>query len=123
MKEVYCAACGKKLSVVRKAIPGYGRIISVVESHECSDEPIELDLTPIDIPVVNEENGKNKFIKKLNNLRPSTINKTEPDGDRRPAEAVKSIAPTSILDQLKTMQNSLPEHNIDDFGTGDENAD
>lgn len=119
MKEVYCAKCGMKLSVIRKAIPGYGRIISIVESHDCADEPIEIDLTPIDIPTVDESSGKNKFIQGLNKLKPSTVNHIEPLCDRRSPDMVKSIAPTSIIDQLKTMQNSTPEHNLDDFGIGD----
>lgn len=107
-KFIYCENCGRKLSISRKALPQYGRIIDLVEYHECYDEPVDIDLTPITIPVVGEK--KEKFVKKLNDLRPSTVSMDM--RDRRPPEHVKqaSTAPTSIVEQIQSMRNSAPAH-------------
>lgn len=107
-KFVYCANCGRKLAITRKALPQFGRIIDLVEHHECYDEPVEIDLTPTTIPIVGEK--KEKFVKKLNELRQPTI--TSNFRDRRPNEHIKQIttAPQSIIEQIKSMHNSVPEN-------------
>jgi len=113
MKVVYCANCGKRLNVKRKALPAYGKIIDIVEYHECSDEPAEIDLTPVDIPRFNEVEGRNKFVQKLNDLPQPTPNigqiSTDELKDRRPAT---STAPRSLLEQVRSMSNTTPEHDL-----------
>jgi hypothetical protein len=120
-KFVYCENCGRKLTISRKALPQYARIIDLVEYHECYDEPVDIDLTPTTIPVVGEK--KEKFVKKLNDLRPSAIKMDL--RDRRPVEQVKqaSTAPSSVLDQIQSMQNSNPAHPLIDHDSEPEPED
>ena len=75
MKYVYCANCGTKLKITRKALPRYGKIIDIVECHECLESPVDLDLKPTDVPRVSsserrsgERSSENKFVQKLNEL-------------------------------------------------------
>lgn len=112
MKVVYCANCGTRLNVQRKAMPKFGRIIDIVEYHECLDEPVELDLTPIDIPTFTEKEGKNKFVQNLNELNPPTPPVFDLR-DRRKDENIKSTAPDSILRNLKMSPNSIPEGELE----------
>ena len=100
MQPIYCANCGTRLNIARKALPQFGTIINIAEFHECLDEPIELDLTPIDLPEFKMTEGKDKFIKNVDDLiRPSTT--TEDLRDRRETSDVKSTAPDNILEHMK----------------------
>lgn len=111
-KFIYCSECGTKLHIIRKALKGYGRIIDLVDPHKCPDEPIDLDLTPTEVPVKKKVEGK--FVEKLNNLRPSQVN-TADLRDRRKESDVKTSAPASVLNQLSQIPNSEPEN----FSGGD----
>lgn len=109
-KFIYCSECGTKLTITRKALKGYGRIIDLVSPHECLDEPIDLDLTPTEVPIKKDTDGK--FVQKLNNLRPSQVNIVDLR-DRRKESEVKSSAPASILEQTKNLMNfSVPENPV-----------
>ncbi len=126
-RRFYCANCGKVLNVTRKALPKYATIIDVVDVHECSEEPVDFDLSPIqDTPL--PDNKKQKFVQKINELNPlqpkgifGSIS-TADLGDRRfekPAEKyldkpVKSTAPESIFKLFESMETSVPEHSIND---------
>ena len=117
MKFVYCANCGKKLSIMRKAMPKLGRIIDVVEFHECSDEPVEIDFTIEDVPVFTEQVDKNKFVQKLNELKPQSIFGELDTGelmDRRSKEDIKSTAPNSLLNNLHSIGNTSPAKPLND---------
>lgn len=116
MKVVYCSNCGKPLQVSRKALPSHSRIIDIVEWHECLDEPLDLDLEPlIGVPKPSEKiEGKDKFVQKINDLPASQLSTSPALQDRRPSDQVKSIAPASVLDTLKSMQNSVPAHSLDE---------
>lgn len=101
-KLTYCANCGLRLNVYRKAIPKYGRIVDLIEPHECSEEPVEFDITPTDIPVFQPSEKDNKFVKKLNELTPPVFpDKALNLQDRRPSDQVKSTAPESLLNFVK----------------------
>lgn len=118
MKCVYCAKCGTRLTLTRKALPKYGRIIDLVESHECLDEPVEFDLSPVDVPTFAEpvKEGDDKFVQNLNKLQPqpSTIEL----GDRRDIADIKketsSSAPRTLLDNMKAMHPTAPVHDVKD---------
>lgn len=134
MKHVYCSNCGLRLTIIRKALPKYGRIINLIEPHECLDEPVEFDLSPVDVPAFTGSSGddKGKFDQKLNDLnkvphdlhlRPFRDNGHIDDlGDRRGAENVKSesssSAPRSLLDGIKSMHHSTPANDIKDEPDG-----
>ena len=115
-KIFYCANCGLRLDVFRRAMPKYGRILELVTPHECSEEPVEFDLTPIDLPSPPPSEKENKFVKKLNELSPpSPFHNPSLDlRDRRPIEQVKSSAPESLLTHLKGIMPTTPAHDFQD---------
>lgn len=115
-KFIFCSECGQKLPIIRKALKGYGRIIDLINPHECLDKPVDLDLTPTEVPIKKEVEGK--FVQKLNDLRPSKIDADL--HDRRKESEVKTSAPASVLDQLKGMQNSRPENELGNDPEGSE---
>jgi len=119
MKVVYCANCGLRLTIIRKALPKYGRIIDLVEPHECLDEPVEFDLTPVEVPAFTTvpEEGKNKFVQKLNKLQPQpSIPNIDGTEDKRKPEHIKSetssSAPRTLLDSIKVLDNTTPANDI-----------
>jgi len=102
-------------------MPKYATIIDLVEYHECSDEPVEIDLTPADACLSIPTGEHDKFVQKLNDLKHVGIDSAQPvaEGlnsielkDRRKDEHVKSAAPESLLNQIKSLQNSTPAHDI-----------
>ena len=98
-KFVYCAQCGKKLSIFPKAMPKAGVIITLVESHECSDSFTEPELTPTQIPSFSPKRPKGKFSDRLEELQPSPEPfPTSEVGlrDRRDEKDTRSSAPDSI---------------------------
>ena len=116
MKFIYCSNCGIRLAIFRKALPKFGVIIDMAEPHTCSDEPIEFDLKPIDIPTFTEPKGK--FVKKLNNLSPARVSgiiggvdsNTLRDRRFEPDESKpKSSAPDTLLNMIKDLGNSIPD--------------
>ena len=116
MKCVFCTNCGLRITVTRKALPKYGRIIDLIEPHECLDEPVEFDLTPIEVPAFTNvpERNKNAFVQKLNELQPSPIG-TKNLTDRRKTEDIKgdsSSAPRTLLDNIKSMHNTTPVNDM-----------
>jgi len=113
---IYCAKCGKALQIYRKAMPGFNRIIDIVEPHKCGTKVKDIDLgepTVIPMPVNLDENEDYKFVQKLNDLKPSSISGT---GDRRAKEHVKSdrnsSAPDSLVDNMFNLGNTVPEGDI-----------
>lgn len=106
-KVVYCAQCGQRSEITRKAVKGYG-IVDIIEPHICHEEPIPLDLEPIEIPT---KKADGEFVRNLDNLRPANIGSvsTMDLKDRRPSQDVKSSAPISLLDQFKQLNPSMPE--------------
>ena len=131
--KLYCANCGQPLHLTRKALPKLGAIVDLVDYHECSETPVPFDLT--NLPNLGEFvpiEGKQKFVQSLNdlkppsafsrgfeegdNLRPSRMTGTDNLRDRRfdHDPEVKSTAPSSVLDQIKAMGNSIPAHGLKD---------
>lgn len=122
-KPIYCSECGMKLTVTLKALKNYGRIIGVVDPHECAKEPVPLDLTPEEVPTENYT-GDRKFVKNLNELpQGHTVARgqvsTADLRDRRPPDQVISTAPQSIIEQMKHSINSSPEGDINIEPEGD----
>lgn len=119
MKHVYCSNCGMKMLIFRKALPKFGTIIDMVDPHECSEEPLELDLKPMDIPSFEVEKKKGKFVQKLNELSPQSVRgkvggiDSNDLGDRRfEQEKPKTTAPESLLSMLGNVQPSEPEREL-----------
>lgn len=127
-KIVYCSNCGVPVTIIRKAMPKFGRIIDLIEPHVCLDEPIQPDLTANPAPAYVQE-AKGKFVQILNELQPGPGVWPQggvPEGstgapgmmgtgdlrDRRSNEFTKSSAPRSILSGLGQMENTSPAHNL-----------
>lgn len=122
-KLTYCSNCGFRLTIHKKALPKYGRIVDLIEPHECSEEPHEFDLAPTNVPTYQPEEKNNKFVKKLNGLSPPSSEFTNFPAidinfkDRRPADQVKSTAPESLLTHMKDAINTSPAHELTDPDT------
>ncbi len=107
-RQFYCSQCGKHLTTFRKALPTYGTVIDLIDPHECSEEPIEFDLTPLHPSSFKPENVDNKFVQKLNELTPK-LNQPKEGKLRDRRNDVPSSAPPNVLGILKNMQNSIPD--------------
>ena len=139
--KLYCANCGKNLKVTRKALPNLGIIVDLVSYHECSEEPIPFEIDPKHIIEAVSIEGKDKFVSSLNDLikpshflkqdlgnsegkslRPSSMTGTDDLRDRRFDQDTKpkSTAPGSVLDQINSMKNTIPEHDLKDEATDSE---
>ena len=130
--KLYCSGCGLLLKVTRKALPKYGTILDLVEPHTCLEVPVD-PASIIEAPSIGEIP---KFVSSLNDLKPSPSNNLrEPrrssmlgtddlrdmrfdQQDKRP-----STAPSSVLDQIKQMGNSIPSHEMKDGHTDSEMGD
>jgi hypothetical protein len=131
--KLYCENCGKQLQHIRKALPGRGIIIDLIRYHECSAEPVTFDVDLSSIIEAPSVDGKDKFVKLLNDLkapdkkseettangksrslRPSSMTGTNDLRDRRfeSVEKPKSTAPSTIKDQIQNMLNSEPIHDL-----------
>ena len=118
MKFVYCSNCGTRLSISRRALPKYSTIIDVVEYHKCPPTPIEIDLTPTDIPIFKETKGKDKFVQLLNGLSPlcspeliGTNNLRDRRFERGDPE-IKSTAPESVRSIIDKIMPTPPLHKL-----------
>ena len=143
--KLYCANCGTPLKHIRKALPKLGVIVDLIDYHECSETPIPFDLANFPeagkfVPI----EGKDKFVKSLNDLNPKdnkyspiypvgmnddlrkprrpSMTGTDDLHDRRFDQEAKPIstAPLTVLDQIKSMGNSIPAHDLKDDTTDSE---
>lgn len=129
--KLYCANCGLHLKVIRKALQKLGTIIDLVEPHKCLETPIDPATIMKEAPLSSGD--QNKFVESLNelnpptshgiaqgvsegkSLRPSSMTGTGDLRDRRFDQSkIPSTAPSSVLDQIKQMGNSIPVHDIRD---------
>jgi hypothetical protein len=110
-KFVYCAECGTKLQIFRKAMPKYNCIIDIVNPHICLESPAEFDLKPDPVPQFIQADvvslKDKKFVRNLYELQPEGENPLDNETitDRRPKEHLRSeiqtTAPRSVLEGIK----------------------
>lgn len=120
-KFIYCSNCGAKLQRYRKAVKGLGKIIDIIDPHVCTEEPMPLDFAQTEV-VEYEESPQGKFVEKLNDLKATGVLgqvSTMDLRDRRVEQDIKTTAPGTVLDQIKNMTNSAPEHDLEDPMEGD----
>ena len=114
MKFIYCANCGQRQTLFRKALPSYGRIVELFEPHVCTEEVQEFDLEPLEVPTVVIK-GDNKFVQKLNDLPKDPMVKMQLRDQRSGGrEEVTSSAPPSLHGMVDSQPNSTPEGNVDE---------
>ena len=136
--KLYCANCGKPLQHIRKALPKIGVIVDVVSYHECAEVPIPFDIANFpDAEKFVPIEGKEEYISILNSLEPSepfivNPNSVEERGPRITGtdalrdhrydrgEKRTSAAPNSVIDQIRSMGNSIPSHDLKDDTTDSE---
>lgn len=100
MKTVHCSQCGQELPITRKALPKYGRIVDLIDPHECG-EIVEPDWSIVSVPLPSS--GTKKFVQKLNELQPPP--KEQPLRDlRNVSDDQKSSAPETILKAIKNFE-------------------
>ena len=136
--KLFCANCGIKLRIIRKAVPKLGVIIDLVETHTCLETPVDSTSVIVEAPISAAD--QKKFVESLNglkplhpldervrqmgegkSLRPSSMTGTDDLRDRRfEKDEPKSTAPSSILDQIKHMSNSIPANDLKDDPTDSE---
>ena len=139
--KLFCANCGIKLRIIRKAVPKLGVIIDLVETHTCLETPVDSTSVIVEDPISAAD--QKKFVESLNglkstrdqgmgrihkenygegkSLRPSSMTGTDDLRDRRfEKDELKSTAPSSILDQIKHMSNSIPANDLKDDPTDSE---
>jgi hypothetical protein len=143
--KLYCENCGKQLKHIRQALPKLGIIVDLVAYHECSEEPIPFEINPSEVVEAAPVADKQKFVKSLNelkltanvgreighshsegrSLRPSSMTGTDDLRDQRFDKDLKPIstAPSTVLDQIKQMGNSIPVHDVRDEPTDSEMGD
>jgi hypothetical protein len=125
--KLYCSNCGLQLKINRKALPKLGTIIDLVDQHECLEIPVDPSSIIVNAPSID---GIPKFVKSLNelasplsagnsegrSLRPSRMTGTDDLRDRRVDQDPKAVssAPLSVLDQIKSIGNSIPSHELKD---------
>lgn len=142
--KIYCSNCGLLLKLTRKALPKYGTVLDLVDPHTCLEVPVDpasiiIDATPIgEIPKfvssLNDlESSRNQGMARVHkenygegkSLRPSSMTGTNDLRDMRFDQQDKrpSTAPSSVLDQIKSMSNSIPSHEANDGPTDSEMGD
>ena len=150
--KLYCAHCGQRLTLIRKALPKLGVIVDLVQYHECP-QVMDADFNfDFNAPMAPSVEGRNICLSTLDKLEPSRGGmktpsfgeagtpdlgqaigatpsskrvfggvSTEDLRDRRFEQSEKPIvstAPSTILDQIKAMTNSIPAHDIKDIEEG-----
>lgn len=109
-KKFYCSICGIELTHSRKAIPGKGTILDIIDPHDCEGHAIKSN--EFEAPTVKDI---------LNNLKP--LGKTvKVSGDRESTgstlshqdrrDGVRSTAPQSLLDRIRTNKVSEGDEGV-----------
>lgn len=98
MSRFFCSECGTELVHTRRAVPGKGMILDLIEPHECEGYAVKSDEfgrpTVKDLIEQAKPLGKAKIVSKTKEEQQSF-----PDGgDKR--KDVKSTAPKSLIDAL-----------------------
>lgn len=130
-KQVFCAKCGTELYFAIKALPKQQMTITVVEPHKCSKDtkanPFKDTNNELILKPKNESKDLDKmfegfeFSKSLGGKDsiPTTTIFDKGDGDKRDKDLLfdnrtKSTAPTGILNNLKSLGNSVPENDLEE---------
>ena len=112
MKHLYCAQCGKELLFIRKALPKQGKIVELIEPHNCeetSKSDLDLNFGVQNIKVkpnprkLDELFNSFKITKKINDLAPiptPEINDNR-SNDHIREELQTSAAPDGVTSFIK----------------------
>lgn len=104
-KQQFCSACGIELTTYPKAIPGKGRIVHLVDPHECEGFAIE-----------EKPEGKETVLEIIKGLKPlgQSISDSQRRGERTNLIIGKDLrndkdkktttAPSGLIDQIQHME-------------------
>lgn len=98
-KKFYCSICGVELIHSRKAIPGKGTILDLIEPHSCDGKAIESG--EFDSPTVKDILNN---LKPLGSMEKVSSGKKSTGGTldvRDQRDGVRSTAPQSLLDHIR----------------------
>lgn len=116
-KRIHCARCGKELAHKPKGVPSLGVTITVVEPHECSEEPETSFIDAITAGISGTTKHLDKalsnepFVQKLDEATQKT-KLDVPIKDTRPGrQEVSSIAPQNLRGMIDTMVGRAPGAN------------
>jgi hypothetical protein len=134
--KYFCANCGQRLTLIRKAVPSKGIIINLIQCHKCPDElPADIKFD-FDQPTEPAMEGMDQCVQSLNALKqpshaPSFTKQNAEEGrrsfsgvgtdnlrDRRFDTGTKSTAPSTVLEQIKAMSNSIPSNELSEIPKG-----
>jgi hypothetical protein len=126
-KHIHCARCGKELSHRNKGIPSLGKVITVVEPHECDEEGME---SRLEVLVPGPEGGAPKvdvetlpFVQKINEATQRTKLPTPIEDQRKGRDEVSSTAPQSLRGMIDTMTGRTPSENSGQEYSDDDRSD
>jgi len=130
MRYIFCAECGEKLEVFRKAVPSLQKVFEIVGPHNCGEATLGEPSEQILEKMVENENkppskldklfNSFKYVQKLNNLEPIETNPMNQEtGDKRDKEHLRkelqtSTAPLNLLNNIKNLPHSQPTGNTEE---------
>ena len=113
MQKIYCSKCHTSLTLVQKAMPEFGRVITLADPHKCLEEPLEFDLTPVKVPKpINPVDDSDNGLVPNDSLGILGAVGTGDLKDRRAPEHIKSTAPESIIEQIRSSLPSTPANDV-----------
>lgn len=111
-KKYYCSVCGKELIHGRRAVPGKGLILDLIDPHEC--EGYTIKSAPDESPTVKDLLDSIEESRKANKESVErSLRRVSGPGDKR-KDVRSSTAPATLLDNIHSMSNSEPEGGTND---------
>ncbi len=110
--EFYCSSCGQKLTWIRSAIPGKGKIVDLIQPHKCPGYAVKAKK--------DEQETVLDIIEKLKDLSPAkpaveiegpntgriTTSESHFNLQDRRKEIIKSSAPAGLINAMKDIPTS-----------------
>ena len=135
MRYVFCAQCGTKIEVLRKAVPALGKVFDIIRPHNCkeatNEEPADETMQKM---VRNEKAAPPnldkifdsfKYVQKLNDLEPVKNDPVmEDQSDKRSKDHLRkelpvSTAPPNLLRNIANIPHTSPAGDINEEPKGD----
>lgn len=110
-KAYYCSVCGIELGHSRRAVPGKGLILDLIDPHECEGHSVKSN--PDEAPTVTDVIETLEDLHKAEVIDEKTVGHINVPGDRRDEKDKKNLetssAPENLLKNFKGLPNTEPE--------------